>query len=87
MVAGFNLKNYRMILIHFQGKQFNIRVIQVYSPITDTKEAEVELFYEDLQDILEHPKRDPFHHKGMECKSRKSRDTWSTRQVWTWSTK
>ena len=53
MVPGLNLKNYRMILIHFQGKQFNIKVIQVYSPTTDTEEAEVELFYEDLQYLLE----------------------------------
>ena len=42
-----------MILIHFQSKQFIIRVIQVYAPTTNVKEAEVEQFYEDLQDLLE----------------------------------
>ena len=41
-----------MILIHFQGKLFNITVIQVYAPISNAEEAEVELFYEDLQDLL-----------------------------------
>ena len=46
-------------------------------------------FYEDLQDLLEvtHTKNCPFHHRGLKCKSRKSRDTWSNRQVWPWSTK
>ena len=43
----------RLISVHFQGKQFNIRVIQVYAPISNTEEAEVKQFYEDLQDLLE----------------------------------
>ena len=47
-----------MISVHFQGKLFNITVIQVYAPISNAKEAEVELFYEDLQDLLEHSKKD-----------------------------
>ena len=48
-----------MILVHFQGKPFNITVIQVYAPTTDVKEAEVEQFYEDLQDFLKLiPKKD-----------------------------
>ena len=42
-----------MISVHFQGKPFNIRVIQVYAPTSNAKEAEVEWFYEDLQDLLE----------------------------------
>ena len=50
---GTNLKNDRMISVHFQGKPFNITVIQVYAPTTNAKEAEVEWFYEDLQDLLE----------------------------------
>ena len=50
-VLGCNLKNERMILIHFQGKPFSIRVIQVYAPTTNAQEAEQ--FYEDLQDLLE----------------------------------
>ena len=52
-VLGFNLKNDRMISVRFQGKPFNITVIQVYTPTSNTEEAEVERFYEDLQDILE----------------------------------
>ena len=47
-VLRYNLKNNRMILVHFQGKPFNITVIQVYFPTTNVKEAEVEQFYEDL---------------------------------------
>ena len=87
-VLGCNLKNDRMISVHFQGKPFNITVIQVYAPITNAKDAEVVWFYEDLQDLVEQtpPKRCPFHHRGLECKSRKSRNTWSNRQVWPWST-
>ena len=58
-VFGCNLKNDRIISVHFQGKPFNITVIQVYSPISNAEEAEVELFYEDLQDLLElTPKKD-----------------------------
>ena len=52
-VLGCNLKNDRMISVHFQGKPFNITVIQVYAPTSNTEEAEVERFYEDLQDLLE----------------------------------
>ena len=58
-VLGCNLKNDRMISVHFQGKPFNITVIQVYAPTSNAKEAQVERFYEDLQDLLElTPKRD-----------------------------
>ena len=58
-VLRSNLKNDRMISVHFQGKPFNITVIQVCAPTTDAKEAEVEWFYEDLQDLLElTPKKD-----------------------------
>ena len=52
-VLGCNLKNDRMISVHLQGKPFNITVIQVYAPTSNTEEAEVEQFYEDLQDVLE----------------------------------
>ena len=52
-VLGCNLKNNRMISVCFQGKPFNIIVIQVYTPITNAKEVEVEWFSEDLQDLLE----------------------------------
>ena len=69
---------------------FNITVIQFYAPTINAKEAEVEQFYEDLQDLLEHTHTHtspfhPFYHKRLECKSRKSRDTWNNRQVWPWS--
>ena len=52
-VLGCNLKNYRMISVHFQGKPFNITVIEVFAPTTNAEEAEVERFYEDLQDLSE----------------------------------
>src|SRR5574339_669920 len=52
-VLGCNLKNNRMISVRLQGKPFNITVIQVYAPTSNAEEAEVEWFYEDLQDLLE----------------------------------
>ena len=52
-VLGCNLKNHRMISVHFQGKPFSITVIQVYAPTSNAEEAEVEWSYEDLQDLLE----------------------------------
>ena len=58
-VLGCSLKNDRMISVRFQGKPFNITVIQVYALTSNAKEAEVEQFYEDLQDLLElTPKKD-----------------------------
>ena len=58
-VLGCNLKNDRMISVHFQGKPLNITVIQAYAPTSNPEEAEVERFYEDLQDLLERtPKKD-----------------------------
>ena len=75
-----------MISVCFQGKPFSITVIQVCTPTTNVEEAEQS--YEDLQDLLKlTPKRCPFHHRRLECKNRKSRDTWSNRQIWPWSTK
>ena len=52
-VLGCNLKNNRMISVHFQGKPFNITVIQVYGPTSNAEKVDVEQFYEDLQDLLE----------------------------------
>ena len=76
-----------MISVHFQGKPFNITVIQVYTTNTNAKEAEVKQFYEDLKDLVElTKKRCFFHHRGLECKSRKSGNTQSNRQIWPWST-
>ena len=81
-ILGCKLKNSRMISIHFWGKPFKITVI----PTTDTEETEVDRFYEDLQQILElTPKKDV--HRGLEWKSRKSRNTQNNRNVWPWSTK
>ena len=58
-VLGCNLKNNRMIFVHFQGKPFSITVIRVYALTSNAEEAEVERFYEDLQDLLElTPKKD-----------------------------
>ena len=51
-VLGFNLKNDRMISVHFQGKPFNITIIPVYAPTSNAEEAEVEQFYDDLQNLL-----------------------------------
>ena len=67
-----------MISVHFQGKPFCITVILVYAPTTNAKKAKAEQVYEDLQDFLEltPKKKSPFHHRGLECKSRKSRSTW-----------
>ena len=77
-----------MTSVHFQGKSFNITVIQVYAPNSNAEEAEVEQFYEDLQDRLElTSKKDVLFIIGdWNAKSRKSRDTWSNRQIWPWST-
>ena len=94
----FNTGKFYMVMIYFPfHRQINIRknnravitVIQVYATTTNAKDAEVEWFDETLQELLEltPKKRYPFHHKGLECKSRKSGDTWSNRQVWPWSTK
>ena len=75
-----------MISVRFQGNPFNITVIQVYAPNTNAEKAE--RCYEDLQDLLDltPKKRCYFHHRGLVCKSRKSRDIWSNRQIWPWST-
>ena len=65
MVEGCNLKNDRLISIHLQGKPFNITVIQVYASTSNAEEAEIEQFYEDLQDLLElKPKKDVLFIKG-----------------------
>ena len=87
-VPGCNHKNARMMFVRSQDKPFNnITVIQVYAPTSNTEETEVEWFYEDLQDLLElTPKnRCPFHYRGLECKRRKSSNTWSNRQIWPWN--
>ena len=79
-----------MISVCFQGKPFNITIIQACGLTTNAEEGEVEWFYEDLQDLLElTPKRDVLFIIGdWNAKAEiQSRDTWSNRQVWPWSTK
>ena len=77
-----------MISVRFQGKPFNITMIQAYAPTSNTEEAEVEWFYEDLQDLLElTPKRDILFIIGDWNAKVGSQDTWSNRQVWPWRTK
>ena len=77
-----------MISVRFQGKPFNITVIRVFAPTINAEETEAECFYEDLQDLLElTPKKTyPFHHRGLEGKSKMLRATWSNRQIWPWNT-
>ena len=77
-----------MISVHFQGKPFNITVIQVYDLISNAERAEVERFYQDLQDLLELTcKKDVLFIIGDRNANRKTRDTWSNRQIWSWGAK
>ena len=83
VVLGCSLKNHRMICVRFQGKPFNITVIQVYAPTTNAKEAEVESFWEELQELLElHPKNMSFssHGAGMKGPGIKANCKWSNRR-------
>ena len=78
-VLGCNLKNDRMISVRFQGRPFIITVIQVYAQTNNAEEAEVEWFYEDLQDLLELTPKEDVLFIIEECKSRKSRNTMAYR--------
>ena len=82
-----HLKN-RMISVHFQGKPFNITLIQVYAPTSNAEEAEVEWFYEDLQDLLElTPKKDVLFFIGdWNAKTGSQEIPGVNRQIWPWST-
>ena len=85
-VLGWNLKNNRMISVHFHSKPFNITVIQAYAPTSNTEEAEVEQSYEDLQDLLElTPKKYVLFIIG-DWNAKVGRNTGSNRQIWPWST-
>ena len=80
-----NLKNDRMNSVRFQGKPFNITVIQVYATISNTEEAEVECFCENLQDLLElTPKKDVLFIIG-DWNAKVGRNSWSNRQIWPWN--
>ena len=86
-VLGCNLKNDRKIPVCSQGKWFSITVFQVYVLISNAEEAEVEQFYENLQDLLElTPKKDVLLIIGDWNAKVGSRNTWSNRQIWPWST-
>ena len=86
-ILGCSLKNDNDLC------SFPRQTIQYHSnpslcPTSSAEEAEVEWFYEDLQHLLELTlKKMSLHHRGLECKSRKSRHTWNNRQFWSWGTK
>ena len=78
-----------MISVRFQGKPFNITAIQVYAPTSNTEEAEVERFFEDLQDLLELTPQKDVLFIIRDCNTKAgSQETpgWSNRQIWPWST-
>ena len=86
-VLGCNLKNDRIISVHFQGKPFNITVIQVYAPTSNAEEAEVDRFYEDLQDLLElTPQKGVLFFIGDGNAKVGSQETPGVRQIWPWRT-
>ena len=81
-------QNDRMISVRFQGKPFNITVVQAYAPTSNTEAAEVEWFYEDLQLLLElTAKKDVLFIKGDWNAKVGSQETWSNRQIWPLHTK
>ena len=89
-VLGCNHKNNRMSSIHLQDKPLNITVNQVYVSTSNAEKAEAEavgLWRPTRPSRANTQKGYPFHYRGLECKSRKSRDTWSNKQIWLWSTK
>ena len=86
-VLGCNLKNDKMIVVCFQGKPFNITVIQVYAPTMNAEEADQ--FYEDLKDLIEliqkKKKKSSIHHWGWNAKVGRQ-DTWSNMKICPWRT-
>ena len=86
-VLGCNLKNDRMISVHFQGKPFSTTVIQVYVPTSNAEEAEVEWFYEDLQDLLAlTPKKDVLFIIGDWNAKVRSQEISGVTAKWPWNT-
>ena len=86
-VLECNLKNDRMISVPFQGKPFNIMVIQVYAQPVMLKKLKLNGSMKTYKTFRTNTqKRCPFHYRGLECKSRKSRNTSRNRQIWPWST-
>ena len=87
VVLGYNLKKDRIISICFQGKPFSITVIQVYAPTIKLKKLKLNSSMKTYKPFrTDTSKRCPFYCRGLECKSRKSRNTWNNRQIWPWST-
>ena len=79
-------KTTECLSVCLQGKPFNIMVIQIYAPTSNAEGAEVELFHEDLQDLLElTPKKDVLFIIGDWNANRKSENTWSNRKIWPWN--
>ena len=76
----------RMISVRFQGKPFNITVIQAYALTYWRSWSWMVLWRSRRPSGTNTQKRCPFHHRGLECKSRNSRNTWSNSQIWPWST-
>ena len=86
-VLGGNIKNDRMISVHFQGKPFNSTVIQSKPWPATLKKLKLKGSMKTYKTFRTNTqKRCPFHYRGLECKSRKSRNTWSNRQIWPWNT-
>ena len=81
-VLGWSLKNDKMISVHFQGKPFNIKVTNWCG----RSWSWLVLLRPTRLSRTNTKKRCPFHHRGLECKSRKLRDTWNNRQIWPWNT-
>ena len=87
-VLGCNLKNDRMISVHFRGKPLSITVLQVYALTSNVEKAQVEWFYEDLQDLLElTPKKDVLFLIGdWNAKVGSQETPGVNRQIWPWNT-
>ena len=86
-VLGCNLKNDRVVSVHLQGKPFISQLSKSMSQPVTLKKLKLNGFMKTYNPFRTNtPKRCRFHYRGLECKSRKSRNTWSNRQIWPWST-
>ena len=86
-VLGCNLKNERMIFVRFQGKPFNITESKSMPQPVTLKKLKLNGSMKTYKSFRTNTqKRCPFHYRGLECRSRKSRNTWSNRQIWPWNT-
>ena len=86
---GCKFKIYRTVFVHFPGKLFIITVVLVSALNPDCEQVQIDQFCEDKHDFLEltASERCSYHHNGLECKRRKSRDVRNSRQVWPWNTR